>query len=43
MKYREEADYNPSYSFTSEDYEDFREEVLAFTEHVKKYLGKEDI
>ena len=40
MKYREEADYNPSYTFTEEDYTDFRGEVISVSEDVKSYLIK---
>lgn len=40
MKYREEADYNPAYSFTGEDYEEFRAEVTKTAEEIKKYLKK---
>lgn len=38
MKLREEADYNPSYTFTVEDYCQFRNEVSAVSEKVKKIL-----
>jgi uncharacterized protein (UPF0332 family) len=38
MKYREEADYNPSYVFTTDDYEDFRREALEVTQHIHSYL-----
>ena len=40
MKYREEADYNPAYSFTGEDYKEFREEVGSVAEECKTYLKK---
>jgi len=30
MKYREEADYNPMYLFTAEDYYELRDDVEAF-------------
>ncbi len=40
MKYREEADYNPMYQFTKEDYVEFRAEVVSVTEHVRKYLSE---
>jgi len=40
MKYREEADYNPSYTFTEKDYTDFRGEVISVSEDVKSYLIK---
>ncbi len=38
MKYREEADYNPSYIFTSEDFIEFKTEVEALTDKIKGYL-----
>jgi hypothetical protein len=38
MKLREEADYNPSYTFTSEDYSQFKNEVSEVSEKVKKLL-----
>ena len=41
MKYREEADYNPSYTFTEQDYEEFRKEVLDVCNRVKEYLEKD--
>lgn len=40
MKYREEADYNPSYQFTSEDFIQFREEAEALVQAIIKYLKK---
>jgi uncharacterized protein (UPF0332 family) len=41
MKYREEADYNPSYVFTEEDYADFRKEADAANTAVKEFLTRE--
>jgi len=41
MKYREEADYNPSYTFTEEDFIRFREEAEALAEKIRDYLKKE--
>jgi len=38
MKYQEEADYNPAYSFSKNDYEEFRDEVTSVAEECKKYL-----
>jgi len=38
MKYREEADYNPSYAFTSEDYVDFRQEADRLSCLIEAYL-----
>ena len=35
MKYREEADYNPSYVFTEEDYKSFRNDA----EEVRRKIG----
>ncbi|MEW5813828.1 MAG: HEPN domain-containing protein [Spirochaetota bacterium] len=40
MKFREEADYNPSYTFTKEDYIQFREEAASLTALVEMYLHK---
>jgi len=39
MKYREEADYNPTYTFTAEDYEELRKEVLELSHHIREYLN----
>jgi len=39
MKLREEADYNPFYTFSSEDYKDFKDEVSALSEEINKYLS----
>lgn len=38
MKYREEADYNPSYTFTKDDFEQFRNETLSLTARIDTYL-----
>jgi uncharacterized protein (UPF0332 family) len=38
MKYRQEAEYNPSYVFTREDVDLLREEALALTEEIQGYL-----
>ncbi len=38
MKYREEADYNPSYIFTIEDFIELRDEVSEQTELIREYL-----
>lgn len=41
MKYREEADYNPSYVFTKEDYDDFKKEANFLHEKIEAFLIKE--
>jgi uncharacterized protein (UPF0332 family) len=41
MKYREEADYNPSYSFAPEDFLSMRQEAEAFASEVKELLRRE--
>ena len=41
MKYREEADYNPAYSFTEEDFIEFRKEAAKAAEEVQVYLTQE--
>ena len=38
MKYREEADYNPSYVFTKDDFTDFKKEAEAHSIKIKSYL-----
>lgn len=43
MKYREEADYNPSYVFTQSDYTGFKEEAEAFHARVVKFLTEEKL
>ena len=40
MKYREEADYNPAYLFTKEDFVALRKEVAALFAKIKSFLGK---
>ena len=36
--YRGEADYNPSYVFTSEDYEEFKRDAVILAEKIKNFL-----
>ena len=38
MKYREEADYNPSYTFTREDFIEFKEESDRLIQKIMAYL-----
>ena len=38
MKYREEADYNPSYVFAKDDFTDFKKEAEALSIKIKSYL-----
>lgn len=38
MKYRQEADYNPSYIFTKEDVEEFKKEAKQLKTTVLKHL-----
>jgi len=38
MKYREEADYNPSYTFTREDFIEFKEESDRLIQKITVYL-----
>jgi hypothetical protein len=38
MKYREEADYNPSYIFTSADYIILKREAADLAEKIRSYL-----
>lgn len=38
MKYREEADYNPSYTFTKEDYDGLLVEASALHDKIIRYL-----
>jgi uncharacterized protein (UPF0332 family) len=40
MKYREEADYNPSYMFTKEDFVEFKEEAEELSNKTKSYLAE---
>jgi hypothetical protein len=38
MKYREEADYNPAYTFAKEDYMEFKEQAQKLSDKIKGYL-----
>jgi hypothetical protein len=38
MKFREEADYNPSYTFSSEDFLEFRKDAELLAKKILKYL-----
>jgi uncharacterized protein (UPF0332 family) len=38
MKYREEADYNPSYMFTKEDFIEFKRDAEKLSNKMKVYL-----
>ncbi len=40
MKYREEADYNPSYIFTNEDFVSFKSEAEELADRIKDYLDR---
>ena len=40
MKYREEADYNPSYVFSKDDFTDFKKEAETLSIKIKSYLKK---
>ena len=40
MKYREEADYNPSYAFTAEDYTRLRKEALVLSQRIRAHLAE---
>ena len=40
MKYREEADYNPSYEFTKDDFIDLKKETEELAGKIKAYLIK---
>lgn len=42
MKYREEADYNPAYLFTVEDYVDLRKEVKRLSDQIRDHLQNTD-
>jgi hypothetical protein len=42
MKYREEADYNPSYIFTKEDFVELKKEVDALSRKIESYLKAQD-
>lgn len=41
MKYRQEADYNPFYMFTAEDYFEFKEEVVVMIQKITIWLEEE--
>ncbi len=41
MKFRGEADYNPSYVFTAEDYQSLRQETRSLAEKIRAFLRKE--
>lgn len=41
MKLREEADYNPAYTFSGEDFEDFRRKASDLLETVREHLRAE--
>ena len=38
MKFREEADYNPSYTFTPEDFAEFKSEAEGVIQKITHYL-----
>jgi len=38
MKYREEADYNPSYIFTREDFVEFKKETEELADKIMSYV-----
>ena len=42
MKYREEADYNPSYTFTREDFVEFKKEAENLADKINIYLKGKD-
>jgi uncharacterized protein (UPF0332 family) len=42
MKFREEADYNPSYMFTKEDYIELEKEADNLFRKIKNYLKERD-
>lgn len=42
MKFREEADYNPSYVFTKEDFKDLAREAEELFFEIKAYLEKKN-
>jgi len=43
MKYRAEADYNPSYVFLEEDYRDFKKEAEELVKEITDRLSKEGL
>ena len=42
MKFREEADYNPSYTFTQEDFSEFKTEAEGLIQKITNYLRNKD-
>ena len=42
MKFREEADYNPSYTFAPEDFAEFKNEAEGVIQKITKYLKSKD-
>lgn len=42
MKYREEADYNPVYIFTKEDFIEFSKEAEMLSDKIRQYLKEKD-
>ena len=42
MKFREEADYNPSYSFSPEDFTEFKSEAEGVIQKITNYLKSKD-
>ena len=40
MKFREEADYNPAYSFSAEDLANLHTEVKGLCDRIREYAGK---
>ncbi|MCX5918079.1 MAG: HEPN domain-containing protein [Deltaproteobacteria bacterium] len=42
MKYREEADYNPAYVFTREDFAGLRKEVTELSKEIRSYLQEKN-
>lgn len=43
MKYREQADYNPSYVFTKDDYVQFKKDAEALHKSIVRFLKKEGL
>jgi uncharacterized protein (UPF0332 family) len=41
MKYRQEADYNPSYTFTPQDYVEFKKDAEAVIEKIRSRIKEE--
>lgn len=42
MKFREEADYNPSYTFAPEDFTEFKSEAEGLIQKINNYLKSKD-